>query len=135
MIKNNIQVYNGNANLKSAGVTLDFDKEKVEELTKCYNDPVYFIRNYTKIIHVDRGLVPFDLYPYQEDMVRLILGEKRVIMCLPRQSGKCSCKETKIYIRNKQTGAKIEINIGDFYKWQKFRSIAERLLEKHTLEK
>lgn len=88
MIKNNIQVYNGNANLKSAGVTLDFDKEKVEELTKCYNDPVYFIRNYTKIIHIDRGLVPFDLYPYQEDMVRLILGEKRVIMCLPRQSGK-----------------------------------------------
>lgn len=84
----NLQIFRGNANLKSAGVQLDFTKERVEELTKCYNDPVYFIKNYIKIVHIDRGLVPFDLYPYQEDMVRLILGERRVIMCLPRQSGK-----------------------------------------------
>ena len=120
----NLQIFRGNANLKSAGVQLDFTKERVEELTKCYNDPVYFIKNYIKIVHVDRGLVPFDLYPYQEDMVRLILGERRVIMCLPRQSGKCSCKNTKIRVKNKKTGENYELDIGDFYAWQRFRDIA-----------
>lgn len=88
MAKAPIQVYKGNANLKSAGVTLDFDKEKVEELTKCYNDPVYFIRKYIKIVHIDRGLVPFDLYDYQVKMVEHILGNRHAILKLPRQSGK-----------------------------------------------
>lgn len=81
-------IFRGNANLKSSGVTLEFSKDKVEELTKCFKDPVYFIKNYVKIVHIDKGLVPFDLYPYQEEMVRLILENRHVIMKLSRQTGK-----------------------------------------------
>lgn len=83
-----LPVYKGNQKLKSAGVSQRFTKEQVEEATKCYNDPVYFIENYVKIVHVDRGIIPFKLYDYQKEMVKLILGERHVIMKLPRQSGK-----------------------------------------------
>ena len=87
-MKDNKSIFRGNANLKASNVTLEFSKDKVEELTKCYNDPVYFIKNYVKIVHIDKGLVPFELYPYQEEMVRIILGNRHVIMSIPRQSGK-----------------------------------------------
>lgn len=80
--------YNGNVKLKSAGVKLDFSKERVEELTKCYKDPVYFIRNYVKIVHIDKGLVLFDLYPFQEKMVETILNNRQVIIKCQRQMGK-----------------------------------------------
>lgn len=83
-----LPVYKGNQKLKSAGISQQFTKEQIEEVTKCYNDPVYFIKNYVKIVHVDKGLIPFELYDYQEKMVELILKERHVIMKLPRQSGK-----------------------------------------------
>jgi hypothetical protein len=41
--------------------------------------------------------------------------EKRVICLSCRQSGKCVAENTKITIRNKQTGEIEEINIKDFF--------------------
>ena len=128
-----LPVYKGNQKLKSAGVSQRFTKEQVEEATKCYNDPVYFIENYVKIVHVDRGIIPFKLYDYQKEMVKLILGERHVIMKLPRQSGKCVDYKNKIRIRNKQTGKIYELNIGDFYNWQRFRNSTRRILEEYKV--
>jgi hypothetical protein len=45
-------------------------KEKMkEEIRKCGRDPTYFIKNYCVIQHPQRGLIPFKLYPFQEDLL------------------------------------------------------------------
>ena len=45
-------------------------KEITKEILKCGKDPVYFINNYAKISHPLRGLIPFKLYGYQEELIR-----------------------------------------------------------------
>lgn len=50
--------------------SLNVDQIRTEFL-KCKNDPIYFISNYIKVSHPKRGLVKFDLYPFQ----RKILSE------------------------------------------------------------
>jgi hypothetical protein len=80
--------YLGNANLKAAGVKVEFTEEQVTEYLKCAQDPIYFIKNYIQIVSLDEGLVPFELYPYQENMVGTIHNNRFVIAKLPRQSGK-----------------------------------------------
>ncbi len=42
---------------------------QVDEIEKCASDFQYFCRNYVKITHPKRGLVPFNLYDYQKRMV------------------------------------------------------------------
>lgn len=45
-------------------------QEILKEIAKCGLDPVYFIKNYCKITHPDRGRILFDLYPFQENLIR-----------------------------------------------------------------
>ena len=80
--------YLGNPNLKKANVTENFTKKEIAEYLKCANDPVYFIANYIQIVSLDKGLVPFDMYHFQEDMVKKFHKERFNIAKLPRQSGK-----------------------------------------------
>jgi hypothetical protein len=80
--------YLGNTNLKASDVPIEFTKHQLEEYARCQRDPVYFIRNYVKIISLDRGLVPFDLYDFQEEIVQSIHNNRFVIAKLPRQTGK-----------------------------------------------
>ena len=61
--------YLGNPNLKAKGVDVEFTKEQVAEYLRCGQDPLYFIKKYVKIVHLDRGLIPFELYDFQEDIV------------------------------------------------------------------
>ena len=82
------EIYLGNPNLKRANVAQNFTPEEVEEFVKCSKDPVYFITNYIKIISLDLGLVPFELYPFQADMVNKFHDNRFNIAKLPRQSGK-----------------------------------------------
>ena len=58
-----IQTYLGNPNVKRDGVVQEWTSDLVEEYHKCMNDPSYFAEKYCKIISLDRGLVPFILYP------------------------------------------------------------------------
>jgi len=80
--------YLGNKNLKAAGTKIEFTKKQVEEYMKCAKDPLYFVRNYVKIVSLDHGLVPFDMYDFQEDMIQKIHENRFVIAKLPRQTGK-----------------------------------------------
>jgi len=80
--------YMGNPNLKPTGVEMEFTKEQVKEYIKCSQDPVYFIRNYVKIVSLDEGLVPFSMYDFQEEMVNVIHNNRFFIGKLPRQTGK-----------------------------------------------
>ena len=81
-------IYLGNPNLKKANTPVNFSKEDVVEYLKCKEDPVYFARNYVKIVSLDEGLVPFDMYDFQEKLIRNF-HEKRFNICkMPRQTGK-----------------------------------------------
>jgi len=82
------EIYLGNPNLKRANIAQNFTPKQVEEFVKCSQDPVYFITNYIKIISLDKGLVPFDLYDFQADMVNKFHENRFNIAKLPRQSGK-----------------------------------------------
>ena len=80
--------YLGNPNLKKANVAQNFTKKEVAEVIKCAEDPVYFIKTYIQIVSLDEGLVPFDLYDFQEEMVGKFHENRFNIAKLPRQSGK-----------------------------------------------
>jgi hypothetical protein len=80
--------YLGNSRLKKAGVEISYTEEHLKEIVKCTEDPVYFIKNYVKIVNVDRGLVPFEMWDFQEDMVRTFHDNRFCIAKMPRQVGK-----------------------------------------------
>ena len=80
--------YLGNDNLKRIGVELQYTEEQVKEILKCSEDPLYFVRNYVKIVNVDKGLVPFEMWPFQEDMVKTFHNNRFSICKMPRQVGK-----------------------------------------------
>jgi len=80
--------YLGNPNLKKAFVSQEFTKENILEFQKCMNDPQYFIEKYIKIVSLDKGLIPFDMYPFQKEMVGTFHNNRFSICKLPRQSGK-----------------------------------------------
>jgi len=80
--------YLGNPNLKAANVPVEFTEEQIGEYLRCSEDPVYFIKNYVKIVNLNEGLVPFELYEFQERFVKTIHNNRFTISKFPRQSGK-----------------------------------------------
>ena len=82
------ELYLGNPLLKAAGVNVEWTEETLQEYQKCWEDPQHFIENYIKIVHVDRGLVPFDMYGYQKKMIQTFMDDRFVICKMPRQTGK-----------------------------------------------
>jgi len=81
-------VYLGNPNLKKANVATNFTPDQVKEFIKCSTDPVYFIKKYIRIVSLDEGVIPFDMYHFQEEMVQRFHDNRFNIAKLPRQSGK-----------------------------------------------
>ena len=80
--------YLGNPNLFKAHTKKEYTEEEIREIAKCMEDPVYFIRKYTRIVNIDSGLVPFEMYDFQEKMVNTFHKNRFSICKLPRQSGK-----------------------------------------------
>jgi len=80
--------YLKNPNLKRVGVQETFSQEQVDEWSRCAVDPIYFIKTYCKIIHVDRGVITFEMYDFQEEIIETYFTERKVIVKLPRQMGK-----------------------------------------------
>ena len=81
-------VYLGNPNLKKANVSQEWTKDEIKEYAKCMKDPIYFIRTYIRIVSLDEGLVPFEMYDFQKEMVGTFHNNRFTICKLPRQSGK-----------------------------------------------
>ena len=96
MIASNIQdipkkfqkCYKNRPGLKAAGVQLNYTQEQINEYLKCKEDPIFFIKNYCKIVHIDRGVIPFELYPFQENFVNTMHNNNKTILCTARQVGK-----------------------------------------------
>ena len=80
--------YLGNPNLKKVGTEIQFTKDQIQEYLKCKEDPVYFARNYIKIISLDEGIVPFKMWDFQEELIESFHENRFNIAKLPRQTGK-----------------------------------------------
>ena len=85
MIESN---YLGNPNVRGADVEHPWTKEELLEYSKCLKNPKYFAKQYCKVIHLDKGLIPFNLYPYQEKMFDTFTANRFNIVLACRQSGK-----------------------------------------------
>ena len=62
-------------------------KEITKEVLKCGKGPVYFINNYCKISHPMKGLIPFKLYDYQEDLIEDFNDYRFNVILKARQLG------------------------------------------------
>ena len=87
-LKNAEMGYLGSSSVKRDGVQQQFTKDEITEYARCMKDPIYFAKNYVKVISLDRGLVPFKPYAYQEDMFKHFNSNRFSIILACRQSGK-----------------------------------------------
>ena len=62
-------------------------KEIVAEIVKSGKNPEYFINNYAKISHPLRGLIPFNLYDYQGELVKNFNDHRFNVILKARQLG------------------------------------------------
>ena len=107
--------YLGNAQLKKVGTNIEWTTEMVQEWEKCKNDPVYFTKNYIKIINLNDGLVNFVPYDYQEEILKTVHENRYTIITTGRQAGKCVGYNTGITVKNKKTGVVEMLKIGKFF--------------------
>ena len=84
----NKESYRDNILLKKVGVKVEYTQEQVDEYIKCSKDPIYFAKNYIKIVNVDEGLINFKMWNFQEKMLKLFASNRFVITKCPRQVGK-----------------------------------------------
>ena len=87
-MSNPINHYLGNPKLKKANITIDFSKEEIQEVVKCSKDIIYFCEKYLKIINIDEGLMPYEPYDYQKQIMHEVAANRFVICKMPRQTGK-----------------------------------------------
>jgi len=80
--------YLGNPNIKKDGIIQDWTEDQIKEYALCMKDSVYFIQKYAKIISLDKGLVGFELYPYQKKMFQQFQKNRFNVVLACRQSGK-----------------------------------------------
>ena len=62
-------IYLGNPNLKKANTAINFTQDQILEFMACREDPVYFAEQHVKIVTLDHGLMPFEPYHFQEELI------------------------------------------------------------------
>ena len=63
-------------------------KEAVkEEIRKCGNDPIYFLKNYVKITHPLKGQIPFTTFDYQDVLLNDFNDHRFNVILKARQLG------------------------------------------------
>jgi len=63
------------------------NQELLKEFKRCADDPIYFISKYVKVTHPVRGLVPFNLYPFQHRILDNLQKHRFNILRKFRQAG------------------------------------------------
>ena len=63
-----------------------YTTDQIEEITKCIQDPVYFIGEYCSIQHPVNGRVKFDLFDFQKKLIETYNNYRYAIALLPRQT-------------------------------------------------
>ena len=62
-------------------------KQKVKEIIKCGKDPSYFLKTYARISHPMHGLVLFDTYNFQDDLLKDFNDYRFNVILKARQLG------------------------------------------------
>ena len=62
-------------------------KETLKEIVRCGKDPGYFIDNYVKISHPMKGLIPFKLYDFQDNLISDFNNNRFNVILKARQLG------------------------------------------------
>ena len=88
MVQPKNEGYLGNTLIKRSGVETNYSQEEMAEYVKCSQDPCHFIENYTQIISLDEGMVPFKLRGYQDKLIEHYNANRFNIVLASRQSGK-----------------------------------------------
>ncbi len=65
----------------------DIKKVIRQEYLKCATDPVHFMRKYCYIQHPQRGRIQFNLFPFQERVLKLFRDNPYSIVLKSRQLG------------------------------------------------
>lgn len=110
-----------NPAIKKAYAESEWTPELIQELSLCAADPIHCIVNYAKVQHQTRGVVPFDLYDYQKEVIQALLDNRCVVVLQARQTGKCVFSETSINICTKPT---------NWFKMKLLKILDKRLYEK-----
>lgn len=68
--------------------TINLTEEQIEEIGRCYYDPIYFILNYVWIELKETGqIIPFELYPYQLEILDWLINRKSGLVLKSRRVG------------------------------------------------
>ena len=88
MVQAKNEGYLGNTQIKRVGVETKYTEEELAEYMKCSKDPCHFIEQYTQIISLDEGMVPFKLRGYQDKLIQHYDTNRFSVVLASRQSGK-----------------------------------------------
>jgi hypothetical protein len=80
--------FDGQYGLLKEGLLLEYEVWMREEIAKCRDDVNYFCTKYLKVVDLDRGIVPFALYDYQQEMMQIMDDNRFSIFLTARQMGK-----------------------------------------------
>ena len=62
-------------------------KEMMSTIVRCGKDPVFFCNNYAQISHPMRGLIPFEMYRFQEETLNDFKDKRFSVILKARQLG------------------------------------------------
>ena len=82
--------------IKKPNAKSEYDDEKLMQLMKCVEDPLYFMMTFMKIQHPTKGAQDFHPYPFQVDMVAAFHDHRYSVILAARQLGKALSLDTEI---------------------------------------
>lgn len=62
-------------------------EELKKEILRCGRDPAYFLDNYVKVVHQEKGIIPFRTFPYQKKLLTDFHDFKFNVVLKSRQMG------------------------------------------------
>lgn len=80
-------IYRNILGTRKANVKFLYTSHELEECAKCYNDPIYFMEKYCKIINPVIGLNLIQLYDFQKNMINHYLQNRYTLYLNSRQAG------------------------------------------------
>lgn len=104
--------WHGQPQYRDAGVAFEYTDEELEELDKCANDCMYFVKNYCKFKN-DKGVTLVKLRDYQERLLNILGAEQwdevsetvipknpKIVLMQSRQTGKCVTLDAEVEVRD-----------------------------------
>lgn len=98
--------------IKKSNIKDRYTRDQIAELKKCMQDPLYFCKTYVKIQHATKGRIPFNIFPYQEELIKAFHENRYSIALTARQMGKMLVNSTPILTPNGFTTMG-ELKVGD----------------------